>query len=155
MVNFKIEPHVGIGCIKLGAKRDDVRACLAANGFPHEMYRDSCDYFCSSAIQVGYDDGDCVQIIGISCEKSISVTYENINVFDVPAEEIFSIMATNDNSGNHDFDECEFIFPNQILTLWDADTQYDTLGGWKRVVWGQVGLGSKAYWDAYNEVRGN
>jgi hypothetical protein len=155
MVEFKIEPHVGIGCIKLGAKRDDVRACLAANGFPYEMSRDSCDYFCLSAIQVDFDHDGCVQFIGISCEKSIIVTYKSINVFDIPAKELFSIMAANDNSGEHDFDECEFLFPNQILTLWEADFQYDMLGGWQRAVWGQVGLGNREYLDVCSKIRGN
>ena len=33
----------------------------------------------------------------------------------------------------------------QIVTLWNADEQYDQRRGGERIVWGQVGLGNDAY----------
>ncbi|EPJ81519.1 hypothetical protein CFII68_18785 [Pseudomonas sp. CFII68] len=47
------------------------------------------------------------------------------------------------------------MFPNQILTLWDADEQYDRQGGERREVWGQVGIGTNAYMAAIRAIKGH
>ncbi|WP_139213161.1 hypothetical protein [Pseudomonas kilonensis] len=47
------------------------------------------------------------------------------------------------------------MFPNQILTLWDADEQYDRQGGERREVWGQVGIGTSAYMAAIRAIKGH
>jgi hypothetical protein len=54
-------------------------------------------------------------------------------------------MVAAADSGPHVFDRYEYCSPNQILTLWDADEQYDRQGGEEREVWGQIGIGSKEY----------
>jgi hypothetical protein len=62
-------------------------------------------------------------------------------------------MATSDDSGSHEFDRYEYRFPNQILTLWDADEQYDHQGGEGREVWAQVGIGNHAYMAAIDAIK--
>ncbi|MNV81898.1 hypothetical protein D3C71_1755930 [compost metagenome] len=69
--------------------------------------------------------------------------YQGRNVFDTPAKDLFALAADLDASGSHRFNRNEYMFPNQILTLWHADTQYDPRE--RRVIWGQVGLGDARY----------
>ncbi|MCK9740495.1 hypothetical protein [Pseudomonas syringae] len=61
-------------------------------------------------------------------------------------------MAASDDSGSHEFDRYEYFFPNQILTLWDADEQYDRQGEEELEVWGQVGIGNDAYVAAIEAI---
>jgi len=152
MHKFKIAPHVGIGPILLGASRDSVRAALSASGYPLESSEDSLDYFASSGIQIEYGPDGCADFIGIACGKTYRLTYYDVDVFNTPADEIFDLIARRDNSGDWPFDASGFVFPNQIVTLWEADEQYDRLGGEQRPIWAQVGLGNERYLEAVNEI---
>ena len=83
--------------------------------------------------------------IGVSHHSSQDVFYQNTDVFDITAKTLFDLVASNDDSGSYEFSEYEYIFLNQILTLWDADELYDRKGGEQRVIWAQVGLGNSEY----------
>lgn len=148
MHEFEIEPHIGIGPVRLGASRSAVEEALASIGFPLENTHGAIDYFCEAAIQVEFDDQQRADFIGFSCHEAYSVFHLGVNVFDTPAQDLFALLAGRDGSGAHAFRDTEYCFPNQILTLWDADSQYDRLGGEQRVVWAQVGLGSSHYLEA-------
>jgi len=111
------------------------------------------DYFCEHFIQVEYDDDELVHFIGIACHRAYLLTYEGINVFGVPAPQVFAEIAARDGSGVHEYDDAGLVFPNQIVTLWEADEQYDRLGGEQRVIWGQAGLGNRKYLDAINRIQ--
>src|SRR5688572_21847227 len=127
MNEFTIQPHVGIGPVALGASRLVARRSLAEAGFPLEHTHGSLDYFCDAAIQVEFDSTDHAQFIGISCHRAYIVTYHGTNVFDVPATELFELIAARDGSGGHYFRATDYFFPSQALSLWDADEQYDRL----------------------------
>ncbi len=142
---LELEPLKGAGPIALGAPRETVRAAIAAIGFPLEQSRDVLDYFCESSIQTECDGDGRVMFIGLTCSEAFIVRYQGIDVFDVPARELFARIAKADNSGKHDFDPLEYCFPNQIITLWAADQQYDCRRKGSREIWGQVGLGNQVY----------
>lgn len=150
---FQIKPHLGIGPVRLNASRSDVRETLSAIGFPLEHTHGASDYFCEAAIQVEFHDQQRASFIGISCHEAYSVFYLDVNVFDTPAQDLFTLFAERDDSGGHVFRDTDYCFPNQILTLWDADSQYDRLGGEQRVIWAQVGLGSSDYFDAIRKLQ--
>ena len=69
-------------------------------------------------------------------------------MFSLSAGELFSLIASTDDSGAHEFTDSEYLFPGQIITLWDADEQYDRQGNETRPVWAQVGIGNSAYAEA-------
>jgi hypothetical protein len=153
MHQFEITPHIGIGPIHLGATRETIRAALTSLGFALKSSRGSIDYFASAAIQVEYGGDDHADFIGVSCHRDYSLIYYGTNVFDTVADQIFALMSDRDNSGSHVFDRSGFVFPNQIVTLWEADEQYDRLGGEQRPIWAQVGLGNQRYLDAIRKIR--
>ena len=146
MYEFEIQPHAGIGPIRLGAKRKDVRVALTNVGLPLESSDGSIDYFCEASIQVEFSKASTADFIGVARHESLLVTYKGVNVFDRKAKEIFDLIAEHDGSGKHKFDQYEYVFPKQIVTLWDAATQYDPRN--RRLVWGQVGVGNEAYLSA-------
>lgn len=151
-IHLPIIPHVGVGPFKLGSSRDEVRHCMNVVGLPFERERGQMDYCCSSSIQVEYDDDGRVDFIGASYDERILVTYNDQNVFDVTADALFELINSQEERPS-EFNDYEFVFPYQIVTLWDADSQHDYLGGEIRLVWAQVGVGNESYLEAIRKIQ--
>jgi len=149
MIEMPIQPHAGIGPIKLGAARSSVRVAMANAGFPLSADRDEIDYFCENAIQVEYD-GDTASFIGVSSHRAVHCTFHGVDVFDVPAPELFSLVSRFEDEPNHEFNRMDYCFPGQNLTVWDADSQYH--GTESKEVYGQVGIGDQRYVAAVKEI---
>lgn len=128
---------------------------MAAMGYPLEAAREQLDYFSSNAMQISYDIDETVIFIGVSGSSTFQVTFKGLDVFNLAAPDLFSLMAEADNSGPHEFNSYEYCFPNQILTLWDADEQYDRDGGGARAIWSQVGIGNDAYLGVVAAIEAN
>lgn len=152
---FEIFPLQAIGPVRLGATRMETREVMAAIGFPLEAALGHLDYFSSNAVQISYGIDETVIFIGLSGSANFKVIFKGFDVFNLAAADLFSLMAEADNSGPHEFNSYEYCFPNQILTLWDADEQYDRDGGETRPIWSQVGVGNNAYLAAVAAIEGN
>lgn len=150
---FEILPLEAIGPMRLGATRFVARQAMSEIGFPLEHSHDGVDYFCDSCVQLSYGLGDEFWFIGVSGNLQFTFMFKGVNVFSRSATEVFSLMAASDDSGPHDFTSYEYWFPNQILTLWNADEQYDREGEESREVWGQVGIGNGAYLAAIRAIK--
>ncbi|MDR2128337.1 MAG: hypothetical protein LBP52_04650 [Burkholderiaceae bacterium] len=150
-----IRPLSGIGPLRLGESRASARLALAALGCPLESSRETVDYFCNAFIQTECGPDERLWFIGINAHivRRFSVHFQGQDVFALSAPELFALMASADHSGPHEFNVYEYCFPRQILTLWDADTQYDLRGGERRVVWAQVGVGNAAYAAAVAAIK--
>ena len=154
MLQLVITPYQSIGPIKLGVSRPEMRKTLSESGLLFKSSRNKQDYFCNASIQVEYEEDETASFIGVRCHASYICFYNGVNVFDTPAEELFALMAAGEEQGSiHTFDSCEYTFPHQILTLWDADAQYDRLGGEVRPIWAQVGIGDARYLAATAKYR--
>ena len=154
MVVLNLVPHSGAGPVLLGSSRGQAREALLALGFPLEWSRDSTDYFCESAIQTDCGPDDRVSFIGLSCHERFTVEYQGKNVFALSAPEVFALISASESSDSHTYEDYEYCFPDQIITLWDADEQYDRLGNESQPVWAQVGMGDQAYAAAIAAIRG-
>ena len=148
---FEVIPHVGIGPIKLGMNKHEVINALGKNNFC--SVNDDVDYYFENSIQIEYLDNQ-ADFIGVASNDKYTINYKNQNVFDITAKQLFAVMAKNEDSA-HEFNAYEYTFPSQILTLWEADTQYDPKEPYEREIWGQVGIGTKSYLKAvaqYSDV---
>lgn len=143
-MQFEINPHIGIGPVKLGMSREEVKAALGAKNHSHS--EGELDYYFENAFQIEFVDNK-ADFIGVSDEPDYTVTYEGVNVFDTQAKKLFEIINANEDQPQT-FDGYECLFLNQIITLWDADEQYDRMGAESRKVWAQIGVGSKNYLQA-------
>jgi len=148
MKRLPLTPHVGIGPIKLGAARSVIRAEMASAGLPLESARESMDYFGSASVQVEYEEDGTASFIGVSSDPDLELFYDGIDLFDVEAKKAFELLASRDGSGSHEYSESEYLFPSQIITLYEADAQYDRKREETRSVWGQIGCGDTRYLKA-------
>ncbi|RXE96100.1 hypothetical protein [Pseudoalteromonas sp. PS5] len=144
-MEFLIRPHDGIGPIKLGMAREQVKELFA--GF-FTLTDEASDFYFDSCFQVEYEN-DLVDFIGVSQNENYKLFFGGYDVFDIEGSTLFAAISANE-SKNHSLNESEYIFPEQIITLWDMDEQYDYLGNHKRKVWAQVGIGSKSYLKVVN-----
>lgn len=141
--HFEFRPHQGWGVIRFGASRQEVREAMLAAGFPLESAREELDYFCQSSVQVEYAEGR-ASYIGVAYFAGYEAQYRGQNVFDMTATEVFNLIASGETTA-HRYARSSYFFPDQVMTLWDADRQYDRVGGEKRLVWAQVGIGNAEY----------
>jgi len=142
-VALSIIPHYGLGPFLLGTPRARLREVMAEVGLPLESEKPKMDYCCASALQFEYDDSGCATHIGAAYDARLNVTWENRNVFDMTARELFDLINAKEPSplAYNDYDSH---FPFQRIVLWDAQEQYDHLGGESRPVWASVGIFSEA-----------
>lgn len=140
-MDYEITPHHGIGPVKLGMGREKVNGILGS-----ENYNGSngvIDYYFDNALQIEFED-NIAEFIGISYHPNYTVTYKGVNVFNTEAKELFELIASNEDE-KHEYDSLEYLFPNQIVTLWGADEQYDQISSGSRLIWAQVGIGTQRY----------
>jgi hypothetical protein len=142
-VPLPILPRQGLGPFLLGTPRNRLREVMAAVGLPLESEKPTMDYCCAAALQFEYDAAGCVQFIGAAYDARLDVTWEGHHVFDMTARELFDRINAKEPSPL-EFNDYDPRFPFQMITLWDAQEQYDHLGKERRPVWAQVGLCSDA-----------
>ena len=106
------------------------------------------DFYFDSCLQIEFEN-DLVDFIGVSQNENYQLLFGAIDAFDVEGITLFNAISANE-SKSHSFNESEYIFPDQIVTLWEMDEQYDYLGNHKRKVWAQVGIGTKSYLKVVN-----
>ena len=144
-MEFLINPHDGIGSIKLGMPREQIKELLA--GF-YTLSDGASDFYFDTCLQIEFEN-DLVDFIGVSQNENYKLMFGGIDAFDVDGITLFNAISANE-SVVHSLNESEYIFPDQIVTLWDMDEQYDYLGNHKRKVWAQIGIGTKSYLKVVN-----
>lgn len=151
MTDLFIKPLVSIGPFALGVLPPAARKAALDAGFALSHERIGSDYFAENGIQIEYHDGGMASFIGVSSDAvAYRLLYEGTDVFDTPAHVVFDLISARDGSGCHAFNRDEYLFPNQIVTLWEAEEQYDHIRRKSsqrplRQIWGQVGIGSPGY----------
>jgi len=146
-VEFELLPRVGAGPLRFGMSRADVRSTMSGLGFPLDSEYLALDYFCENAISVEYTD-DSLSFVEFWCHERTVPRYRGTDVFSVTAQELFEIIAAIEGGGPHAYDPTEYLFPQQIVCLWEADPQYDLRTNQTRIVWGTVGVGDARYLEA-------
>jgi hypothetical protein len=143
-LEFELIPHVGAGPLRFGMSRSDVRSTLHRLGFPLSGENETLDYFCENSISTDYEDGS-LSFIEFWCDERFLPLYRGTDVFSVTAQELFAAIAAGESGGPHVYDPLEYLFPEQIIALWAADSQYDGRTNQTRVVWGTVAVGDARY----------
>jgi len=147
---LEIVANVGILPIKLGMKSVEIQQSMADRNFELSASAHKMDYYADNAIQVEFGSNDEAQFIGISSSNALKVIYLGMEVFCEPAKKVFDHIQKHETQNTDKFNGEEHIFYDQVITLWDADTQYNYCGG-RFKVWGQIGIGNQEYLDAIAE----
>ncbi len=145
---FELVPHVGIGPLHLGMTVAEADAAIGAfAGAGARTSHGSVHYLFDAALQFEVNESGRIQFIGLANHPQILCRYRGQDVFDIPAPELFALIAAHEKSKHH-YRSAEYLFPDQIITLYEADEQYDQKGNESRPIWGQVGLGNDEYLKA-------
>ena len=115
MIEFAIEPLVGVGPIRLGSNRAQVHAILGEPVAPppggREMYFDG--FF------VDYDETGHVEFIELARSDLYRATLLGIALHEVPAERAIALVSGLDSYDPNDPEpEYSFIFLRLQLSLW-------------------------------------
>ena len=148
---LEIKPHIGIGNIKLGSTRTEAKQLAESMGFSLESSNDTLDYFCDSSIQLEFGESGLLQYIGLTYHDSYQALYEGVNVFDTEANTLFKIINKKEVTPSL-FNDYEHVFPTQIISLWDSDSQYDRYQNESRCIWASVGVGDENYLKASEAI---
>lgn len=120
---YEVEPHVGVGPVRLGMSRDEVRRIMPGpvDSFrkgPDALYE--TDGFHNCAFQVFYGgDTPTVEYIELSADAEFSAVYRGMNVFGTEAKDLVAHIS---RVAEYDATEPEmdysYIFPELELSLW-------------------------------------
>jgi hypothetical protein len=151
MPTFEIQPQTGVGPVKLGMTRPQVRDAMYAyvdSGLDQASHP-KLDYAFGNSFQVEYDDAGYARFIGVGfySECGCDYTFRGRHIGEYSAAELFQLLAQLDGDPSQEFNDSEYYFPNIGMNVWEADTQYDYLGGESRPVYGQVGVATVCHHD--------
>ena len=154
---LEIIPLKGVGPIRFGMTSDEVKTAMkdfCGDKYIHRKSK-SKDYFFGSALEVSYDDDGFAEFIGSQYYAGCDCDFEiyGIDPFDTDAENLFQHIASY-QPGSHVFDPDDYLFRENIVTLWESDEQYDYKGKETRLVYGQVGVGNDSYLSAIDKMKG-
>ena len=146
-------PGQGAMPIAFGSTREQAGAPLLQLGVLRSARHGRQDYYLENSIEIEFTDGR-ASFIGIYPHEDIALLYHGENILGMEAQKAFQLIARHEGAGGHIYGQHEYLFPNQIITLWDADSQYDQSGG-DKVVWGQIGIGNTEYLAAVSKYESN
>jgi hypothetical protein len=153
MKRLELKPHAGIGPIRFGANREEIRLEMARIGMPLDSNEESKDFFGNYRAQVEYEDDNTASFIGVNNDPELALAFEGFDLFDMDAKDAFTLVVSRDGTGKHEFSSFECILPGQIVAFYEAAPQYDHWQGGTRPIWGQIGCGDQRYLDAILKIQ--
>ncbi len=142
---FDLRPHEGAGPLSFGMTRKSAGETMAGLGIDPGSSHGASDYYFQRAIQLEFAPGGGLWFIGLSREDGLRVTLYGMRLDGAGANDVAAAFAAGETNRPR-FDQNEMLFPQQILTLWDADPQYHA--NEEFAVWAQIGIGSRGYLEA-------
>ena len=123
MQTYLIEPLGGIGPVRLGMTREEVRQAMAVppRSFlktPHSAHE--TDAFHESAFQVFYTgESPTVEYIELSRSGELRAVFGGQNVLEMPADELVAILGQQYAQQNDDdAAPCDVLLPALEMSLW-------------------------------------
>jgi hypothetical protein len=151
MLDYTIQPFIGVGPVRLGMSRDEVRRVMSEPAKSFRKVRTShheTDAFHQSAFQVFYGgDHPTVEYIELSRDSVVRALYRDLDVFATPADEVIAHI-----SRNSEFDQSDpeipytYLFRGLQLSLWRPtipESDMDTDGRY----FSTIGIGKRGYYD--------
>ena len=141
-----IQPHVGIGPVRLGMKRDEIRNILEGLGGGKPVAKSAhTDCFFRNSLQVSFEPDESASFIEVYSDAQWTCLFEGADVFDTPADELVRHVERFDSRDPILSTKNGFVFSSLILTLWEADSQDDRKRNETREIFFAVGIGDQRY----------
>ncbi|TQV65866.1 hypothetical protein FIL88_15355 [Aliiroseovarius halocynthiae] len=124
--------------------RPAITAAMKSCGFDVTSSAHGGLYFLENSVMAEFQPDGTASFIGVAPHRDLELTFQGVDLFKKHADEVFKLFETHEGETATDVDPHEHLFPKQIVTLWDPDTQYD-LNAETMPVWGQIGIGNAQY----------
>jgi hypothetical protein len=113
MLTFTMQPLVGIGSIRFGMTRSEVRDILADLGqFKASLRPPKTDCYFRSAFQVSYDDDERVEFIETAGSTDFRVLFHGSSLHEMYAEDVVRLVSQFAEYGKDRAEQgYSFIFP--------------------------------------------
>jgi hypothetical protein len=142
MPDYKVIPLVGVGPVRLGMTREQVRRAMPGPCEPFRKGRDDeheTDAFHDSSFQVFYGgEGPTVEFIELSSDPGVRALYGGLSVFETPADEVVARIGRDTAFDPSDPElGYSYTFPALELSLWrpvlpvegnDEGREFSTIG---------------------------
>ena len=151
MLDYTIQPLIGVGPVRLGMSRDEVRRVMPEPAKPFRKARTSqheTDAFHQNSFQVFYGgDLPTVEYVELSRGSVVRALYRDLDVFATPADEVVAHIARDSQFDQSDPEiPYSYLFRGLQLSLWrptipesDADTDGRCFS--------TIGIGKRGYYD--------
>ncbi len=144
---YDVTPKIGVGPVRLGMHRDEVRAAMDQEPerfMKAETCRYETDAYHHSAFQVSYEgDEPRVEFIELSREGGFIALYRAMDVFGTSASDLVEFIARDARFDGRDPElGYSFVFPSLDLSLWRPVLPEDSPDG---EFFSTIGVGVEGY----------
>ncbi len=151
MTDYEVVPHVGVGPVRLGMTREQVRRAMPG---PCEPFRKGpfakheTDGFHGSGFQVFYGgDEPTAEYIQLCTGQGLRAIYAGVSVFETPAD---TVVARISRLAPYDPSDRElgysYIFPSLELSLWRPVKPESPTDPEGQEFW-SIGIGVRGYYS--------
>src|SRR5262245_59677654 len=119
---YEIVPHVGIGPVRLGASREEVRAAIGSAPFIWRRFNVDENHWHQSSLQVHYEgQSQTVESIEVARSDEFVAVYKGIDVHRTTADELVAHVSRDTPFDDSDRElGYSYLFPAIELSLWRA-----------------------------------
>jgi hypothetical protein len=147
MTEYEVVPLEGIGEVRLGMNRKEVRKIMGENPETSGS-RGQVDNYHQNGFQVFYTEEDTVEFIELLRESGFRATARGVNIFDTTAKEVLHLIARYSDYNQDDLElGYSYVFPDIELSLWRPsipESDDDEEGKY----FSTVGIGTRGYYSA-------
>lgn len=142
-MDFEVSPRLGVGPVKLGMTRDQVREVLGQS----PMARAKTDRYFDNALRVDFDDEGHAELVELWSSEHFTAMFLGQNVFAVPAVELVKAIACQSPYDPNDPElGYAFTFPGLGISLWREHLPESDQDGAGRY-FDTVAVAVQGYWD--------
>ncbi|MEZ4687110.1 MAG: hypothetical protein R3B47_13895 [Bacteroidia bacterium] len=144
---YEVEPLRGIGAIRLGMARTEVRTAMSETPDVSGS-RNHVDNFHDGGLQVFYDLDDKVEFIEMLRGAGLSAITQGIDVFAHTAKDVLKIITKISEYNQDDLEVgYSYVFPDLELSLWRPNIPKSDLEEDGKY-FSTIGIGVQGYYSA-------
>ena len=115
---YEVVPLEGIGEVKLGMTRSEVRQIMGAEPETSGP-RNQVDNYYKGGFQVFYSKEDKVEFVELLRDSGFGAEAKGINVFEKSAQEVLDVICVHSDFNQDDLEVgYSYVFPDIELSLW-------------------------------------
>ncbi len=147
MKTYEVVPLEGIGEVKLGMSREEVRQIMGPNPDTSGA-RNQVDNYHGGGFQIFYSKEGTVEFVELLRDSGFEAEAKGINVFEKSAQEVLDVICSYSDFNQDDLEVgYSYVFPDIELSLWRPhipENDEDQEGK----CFSTVGIGVSGYYSA-------